>query len=236
MYDNLNNYILNLVGMEGSWTNLMIKSTKRILQLVDKPNETEICGIKIDRLVPGRFYIIQYDFNGNLIWCPILALEYKTHKNNHILYGVNLEYLPVRWKSIIFGELFSRINVSLDPKSCINEEPIKSFNFQNIYTLLKSNKLDFAITAYTMKNMENEFKIKKSYILSLRILPQIMTCDFKQYNLTNMIELHKHLEGEPEDKLKKIIEQFKQFIEKYQMDSIAYHKQYASFRDFLKLY
>lgn len=239
MFSNFQYDIDNVVYLNGGMMNAIIQYTDNLTKLIQSPNLTEMVELAPNQLVPGRFYIIQYNFNGNFIWCPILALEYKVHNNNHILYAVNLEYLPVNIKIAIFDKIFkatsNEIESNIGQKDISNEPAIKILNFKNVYSILKSNKLEFAITAFTIMDSEGELKIKKTYLCSMKIAPSILLSDFKKLNSISMQDMIDKLEGPDEDKMKKILEEYNKFIEDYQMDSIAYHKQYAAFRDKLKL-
>jgi len=242
MYKNFENYIWGLVGLNGSWELLVRNLTDKLIQLKLKPNLTEILKINPDKLLPGRFYLIQYNFNGNLIWCPILALDYKVHKNKHILYAVNLEYLPPRYKVLLFDKIFKPVadrleNVISQKEFVKDEQPLDFINFEFMYKLLKKNgKMDFAITAYTIKDFKGNFKIKQSYLCSVKIAPEIIMSDFKRLNSNDMLKLQKSLQGEEQIKMTQILEQYNKIIEEYQVDSIAYHKKVALFREKLKLF
>ena len=108
MYKNFENYIYGLIGMNGgTMTSLIYNMSNKLYELTNSPNQTEVSQILPNKLVPGRFYLIQYNFNGNPIWCPIFALDYKVIKNNHLLYAINLEYLPPRYKIMFFNNLFT---------------------------------------------------------------------------------------------------------------------------------
>ena len=241
MYKNFENYMWGIMGLHGSWQRMVFDLTNKLVELRKRPNFTEILKIDPTKLVPGRFYLIQYDFNGNLIWCPILALEYKVHKNNHILYALNLEYLPPRYKVIFFNLIFKQTYMELERKSqkkfVKEEEPLKFMTFDFIYKMLKKNgNMNWAITAYTIVNFDGKVKIKNAYLCSIKIAPEIIFADMKRYNSGDMIKLQKSLYGEDAIKMSEIIEQYQKLIEEYQADSISYHKKVALFREKLKLF
>jgi hypothetical protein len=243
MYKNFKNYIWGAMGFSGTLEKYVLDMTKKMIDFKNHPSDnlSEFMKISPDKLVPGRFYLIKYDFNGNPLWCPILALDYKVHKNNHILYAVNLEYLPPRYKILMFYEIFKQVYTQLEiisQKLLVKDEaPLNFFTFEFIYKFLQKNgKMNWAITAYTIKNFEGIIKIKEAYLCSIKIAPEIIFSDFKRYNSGNMKELQKRLMGEEEIKLGQIIEQYDKIIEGYQADSIEYHKKVALFREKLKLF
>jgi hypothetical protein len=230
-----------IMGLHGSWERMVFEMSNKLMDLRKIPNYTEILQIDPSKLVPGRFYLIQYDFNGNLIWCPILALDYKVHKNNHILYALNLEYLPPMYKVIFFNMIFKQTYVELEKKSrnefVRDEEPLTFMTFEFIYKMLKKNgEMNWAITAYTIINFDGKVKIKNAYLCSIKILPEIIFADMKRFNVGEMLTLQKKLSGEEQVKMSEIIEQYQKLIEEYQADSIQYHKNVALFREKLKLF
>jgi hypothetical protein len=241
MYKNFEKYMWGIMGLHGSWEKMVYNLTEQLIELKNTPNLKEIMKINPTKLVPGRFYLIQYDFNGNPIWCPILALEYKIHKNNHILYSLNLEYLPPRYKMLFFNQIFKKVynelNLIANKEFVKEEQPMKFMNFEFIYKMLKSNgNMDWAITAYTIINFVGKVKIKQAYLCSIKILPQIIFSDFKRYNMKNMIKLQQNLNDDDGIKMKQIINEYQVLLENYQADSILYHKTVALFREKLKLF
>ena len=241
MYKNFADYIWGMIGMHGSMEKLILDMTDKLVNLRIRPNNTEIVEIPQNKLIPGHFYLIQYNFNGNLIWCPILALDYKVIKNKHILYAVNLEYLPPRYKMLLFDKVFKPMSDEMDIKSqevlVKNEAPIKHFNFEFIYKLLKNNgNMNYAITAYTIIDFLGNVKIKRAYKISIKILPEIIMADMKRHNSVDMLELHGKLTGDEQIKMSEILENYNKMIDDYQADSIQYHKKVALFREKLKLF
>lgn len=240
MYNNFEGYMYGMIGMNGSIINLVTEMTKKMFELKNKPNSMEISKIPPTKLVPGRFYLIQYNYNGNLIWCPILALDYKVHKNKHILYAINLEYLPPKYKILLFNKIFKGISSRLDSmadKNLVLSESPMPLTFESVYKILKANgNMNFAITAYTIIDFNKKIKIKEAYLVSIKIAPEILMCDCKRYNSASMKELFTKIGGEEKTKLKTIIEQYDKIIEDYQEDSIAYHKLVSLFEQKLKLF
>ena len=235
MFDNFENYIYGSIGLKTkSMTKFIIDMTDKLFELKKNPNLSEIMKVNINKVVPQRFYLIRYNYNGNKIWCPILALDYKVIKNKNILYAVNLEYLPPLYKIKYFNLLFKRLKNELtkivDVDEVQSERPLP-LTFEIIYNTLKKNgNMNYAVTAY------DYLKIDEAYLVSLKIAPEIIMCDPKRYNSKSMKKLFEKIQDSDEkDTLENIIKQHDQLIENYQEDSIKYHKQIASFEKHLKL-
>lgn len=243
MYKNFQNYINGIINLNGGSIESTIKSlTNKLISLKNKPNNLEILKISpnYNNIEKGQFYLIQYDFNGNYIWCPILSLEKKIHKNNQLLYCLNLEYLPPKYKIMFFNKIFKQVYTTMEKISndiVVKQNSLNFLSFEFIYKMLKNNgNMNYAIGAYTIKNFNNNVKIKKIYKISINILPEIILSDFKNYNSKNMNELHNKLPNDSKIKLKTIIKEYNELIQNYQSDSIQYHKNVALFRERLKLY
>jgi len=238
MYKNFNSYVDESIKINGlsDLEHYVKYCTDTLFDLKKTPINSEIVQVSQKKLVPRRFYLIQYNYNGNLIWCPIMALDYKVVKNKHILYAINLEYLPPKFKKLYFDRIFNGSYNELEKVAksgfdSISQESLLPYNFEFIYNTLKKNgDMNYVVTAY------DYLKIKEIYLISIKIAPEIIFCDPKRYNSASMKELYNKLESSDEkDKLKDIIEEMDEIIETYQIDSIAYHKRVANFEKHLKL-
>lgn len=236
MFDNFEKYINGVLSLYGgSYEKMVLSLTDKLIMLKNTPNSSEIAKININKMVPSRFYFIQYNYNGNKIWCPILALEYRVIDNKNIMYAINLEYLPPKYKIKLFNIIFKTSKSYLDKiiqvDNVVDERPLP-FNFQNIYNLLKSNgNMNFSITAFDM------LKIKELYLVSIKISPEILLCNLKRTNSKNMKDLFVNTDDiKMKAKLGEIIEEYDDLIEKYEENSITYHKELSQFETKFKLF
>ena len=236
MFEHFSEYMYGSLGLKSATMEKFVRDkTDLLFDLKKTPNYTEIKEVTIKNVVPQRFYLIQYNYNGNLIWCPILALDYKVIKNKNILYALNLEYLPplykIKYFDLIFRRMKDELSLIADIDKIVDERPLKPLSFEFIYKTLKQNGgMSYAITGY------DYLKIKRAYLVSIKIAPEIIMCDPKRYNSKSMKELFDNLPiSEERDTLGNIIEKHDELIEQYQADSIQYHKDIANFEKFLKI-
>ena len=235
MFKNFKKYIYGSIGLDsGSLVPYIKNITDKLFETKRKSNRNLVLKVNLKKVLPKRFYLIQYNFNGNKIWCPILALDYKVKDNKNILYALNLEYLPPRYKIIYFDLLFSKLEQPLNKISNatdLTQELPLPISFELIYKTLKTNgNMNYAITAF------DYLKIKQAFLISIKMAPEIIMCDLKRYNSKNMKSLLKTLpNSEEKNNLEDIIEKYDKLIEEYQEDSILYHKQVANFEKHLKL-
>ena len=236
LFEHFEEYIYGSLGLRNnSMSKFIMDKTDLLFKIKREPNNTEIKEIDIKKVLPQRFYLIQYNYNGNNIWCPILALDYKVIKNKNILYALNLEYLPPLYKIKYFDLIFRRLKNELikiaDVDRIIDERPIKPLTFEFIHKTLKQNgNMSYAISGY------DYLKIKKAYQISIKIAPEIIMCDPKRYNSKSMKDMFLNLSpSEEKNSLAEIIEKHDELINQYQEDSIQYHKDVANFEKFLKI-
>jgi len=238
MYKDFNSYIDSAMRTHSGddLSHYVRYCTNKLFDLTKDPINSEIIKVSQTKLIPRRFYLIKYNYNGNKIWCPILALDYKVIKNKHILYAINLEYLPPKYKKIYFDLIFKTSYDELEKVAKsgfenISGENLLPFDFEFIYKTLKQNGgMNYVITAY------DYLKVVDIYQISIKIAPEIIFCDPKRYNLDSMKELYLNLpESEEKDTLEEILELYTELIETYQEDSIAYHKRVANFEKHLKI-
>ena len=232
IYGILNTYNDSIIQM-------ITHETDKLFKLTRSPNRGEIMKIDPNKISVGlnRFYLIRYNYNGNQIWCPIYAMEFRTIKNKNILYALQLEYLPPKYKMNLFSIIFNygAVKDILDKNSIIdnvmNELPLP-IEPKAFYNILKNNgNMNYALTGYDFS------KIKTSYRISTKILPEIIMADCKRYNSTDMKDLIEKIQNRDlENKLSIIIEEYNKLIENYEHDSVEYHKKVKNFEKHLKLF
>ena len=98
-------YIRPFIGQYSSLINIVRESTDEIMNL-RKTNSTLFKEINTGKIlqgnqVPIKFYLIRYYYNGNQVWCPVMSLAYKVINNKNILYILNLQYLPFKYKMFL---------------------------------------------------------------------------------------------------------------------------------------
>lgn len=171
--------ILTLHG--GSIESCVKDSTTRILELMNSPNAVIVKGA-LSNLMQGKLYLIKYNYNGMLIWCPIFSMDIKIKEGKPILYAINLDYLPYKYKVEVFGRI---ITEDVKDTSTVFEETPTKMSFETVYNIFKSNGgYNFALTAYDVS------KITVLYIVSTKIAHRFIFLNTKQINSSSMEELY----------------------------------------------
>lgn len=217
--------------------------------ILKKPNKqvrlTSVSNIQI-----GKFYIIQYNYNGNKIWCPILTIppipnkkeegfiekQLKIFEDKQILYAVNFDYLPVMYKAILI-ETIIKYNLQkyetnsnkISQGDYVKEE----FNFKVewVYRFLKSNgKKQYSVTAFNIE------KILKVFEVSSTILQRFVFLDTYYINKKMMLDTLQNIQNEKlREEFSEKIKSFDEILKLYESDVEAFYKALRNFEKNLKL-
>jgi len=216
--------------------------------ILRKPNN-QVRITNINKVTTGKFYIIRYNFNGNKIWCPILTIPPVPNKNElgvlerqlkirnikKILYAINFDYLPLRYKALLIDQIIisnpDRYNKNED-KIANGELVSKEYGFRIpwIYTFLKKYKKNYAITAYDIS------KIDRVYDISSTILQRFVFIDTYYINKRMMYETLTKLQNEKtRTEFSKKIKKYEEILKMYETDVEHFYESLRGFEKNLKL-
>ncbi len=225
---------------------LVEESTDMIFNLVLKNPNLQVCYSS--EIVKGKFYVIQYNYNGNKLWCPIFVIDdrYSTELQKRILYAMNLDYLPYRYKIAFFDKLFKMFSKEIERNKKNNDEgnsvkgevPLK-VNFESVYRTLKANgDFNYCITAFDYTKIVGLDKGEpRIYGISTTILPRLIFIDTKIINKRVMMDMLKETDIEKEKiKLRKILDAYEKTAFDYENDVKEYYEQLKLLENHYKLY
>lgn len=190
-----------------------------------------------NNILTGRFYLINYNYNGNKVFCPIFSIDYRVSDNNkHNLYAINLDYLPFEYKMLYFSKLYDNaVNIfeaNADVADVTKEQRIP-VNFETIYKSLEKNGgFNFAITAFDIT------KILECYHVSTNLMYLITNVHMRPVNVALMKELAQGYEDgfEAKIRLEKLLGEMEEMEETYDTDVKDYYKKLRSFENNYKLF
>jgi hypothetical protein len=237
----LKQLIYNHVNLLGGNIQYMInESTKIIFDLVKKPNKTDLYFTKnLKELKWGRFYLIQYDFNDNKIWCPIFIIPPPMNSEYHpnVIYAINIALIPYKERIELFNYVYSRFKSLIEQnesaEDILHEKNLKTITFEIFYKIMQSMSggVQFSITGY------NILKIKKIFISSSKITHRFLMVDVNKANTTEMKKLYDKMDDNPRrDHLKELIDAYTNLLEEYKEDNIEYYKKLKVLEQNLKLF
>lgn len=211
------------------------ESTVQIFLTAFKNPTWQIRPININKLRKGCFYIIKYDYNGNKIWSPILSLDYKVKENKNILFAINFDYLPYKYRIIFVDKLFktndSIIDTNRDIQNVLEEKNLE-LTIENTYRWLKSNgKKEYSLTAFDV------LKIKNSYAISTTIMDRFIFLDTRYINQRMMLNtLEQQQEEEKKSEMQEKIKKYEDILKLYESDIELYYRSLRNFESNLKLF
>jgi len=210
-------------------------STTQIFQTAFKNPTWQIRPTNKNKLRKGCFYIIRYNYNGNKIWCPILTLEYKVKNNKNILYAINFDYLPYKYKIIFVDKMFS-LNKSIVDKNVdiedVTQEKNLDLDIESVYRFLQSNgRKEYSLTAFDV------LKIEKIYAISTSIIDRFIFLDTRYINKRMMLDTLEALDDEKNKlEMQKKIDKYEEILELYEKDIELFYRALRNFEANLKLF
>lgn len=217
--------------------------------ILRKPNN-QVRGTTIGSIQIGKFYIIKYNFNGNKLWCPILTIppvpnknengilerQLKLVNNKNVLFAVNFDYLPIKYKVDLIDTIIQN-NISkyeqnknqISNGRRVSEEI--NFKVTWIYDFLKRNgNKNYAITAYDVLKIENVYEISSTILHRFVFVDTLYINNRLMYDTLNKIQTES-LRSEFSDKIKI----YEEILKLYETDIEAFYKSLRSFEKNLKL-
>ena len=230
-------YVNALCNEYGNNLQLLVNDSNKQIFSMRKKQTPYFKSLPLNKILTGRFYLINYNFNGNNLYCPIFTIDYRVSTNNKPnIYAINLDYLPYDYKKLYFGKIcenYKQIIESNNDQDDVMEEDSLPVNFEGIYNSLKGNGgFDFAISAFDIT------KINECFIASTNILHVLMFVHMRKINIALMKQ---NMENYQMDdikltKLKYTVEELQKMEEGYENDVKTYYKRLKQLENNYKLF
>ena len=194
-------------------------------------------SISKNNIQTGRFYLINYNYNGNKVFCPIFAIDYRVSEHNkHNLFAINLDYLPFEFKIKYFNNIDNIATDIFDFNADVGDvtkEKNIPVNFEKIYKSLEaSGGYNYAITAFDIN------KILEIYIISTNLMYLITNVHMRPVNVALMKELSQSYDDGLESKIKldKLINELDGMDEIHKTDVKKYYKRLKQLESNYKIF
>lgn len=230
-------YVRALRGQFNNDLELLVReSNKEIFSLKRQPTNT-FMRVAHNKLQVGKFYLINYNFNGNKLYCPIFSIDYRVKESGkRVLYAINLDYLPFDYKVLYFNQMntvFQQIfEFNEDTPNFMQERPLP-VNFEQIFKTLQTNGgYNYAITAFDIT------KIKELYGVSTTKMHLMIHVHMRDVNVALMKELMEKYEHgtEEREKMKKLVEELSEMHRTFEEDVQDYYKKLKNLEANYKLF
>jgi len=225
------------------------ESTLELFGYILRTPSKQVRATILSKVQIGKFYIIKYNYNGNKLWCPILTIPPLVNKNEmgvlesqlkivnvkKILYAINFDYLPIRYKialieSIITNNIdrYEKNSNKISAGDTVKDE--FNFNVNWIYNFLKRDDKNYAITAYDITKIEHVYEISSTILQRFVFLDTYYINNRLMYETLNLIQDEK-LRGDFSNKIKI----YEEILKIYEKDVEAFYKSLRTFEKNLKL-
>lgn len=242
-------YCQGLIGeFRGNMKSLVVDSTELIFSFL-KNNTLEFRkSYPEGTIIIGKFYLIRYNYNGNKLWCPIFVIDdrYNTELQKRIIYSINLDYLPYKYKIAYFDKMFKMFQSVItkniknnDNGRSVNEELPLKVNFESVYRSLKNNGgFNFCITGFDYSKIVGLDKgDPQIYTVSTSLIPRFIFIDTKIANNRIMMDALKDSDIEKEkEKLKEILNLYESVVKDYDNDIKEYYQKLKLIESKYKIY
>ena len=210
-------------------------STTQLFTTAFKKPTWQLKPTNINKLRKGCFYIIKYNYNGNKIWSPILTLDYKVKENKNILFAINFDYLPYKYKIIFVNRLLKMNSRDVDKNRDIEnvlEEKNLEFTTEGVYRWLQTNgRKEYSLTAFDV------LKIEQVYAVSTTLLDRFIFLDTKYINKRMMLDTLEEIDEQKKKlEMQEKIDKYEEILKLYEEDIELFYRSLRSFESNLKLF
>lgn len=120
-------------------------------------SDDEVTSVQLSSIQFGSFYFLHYNDDSNWMkYSPIFAVSFKKVNNLIILYGINLNFIPIELRIQLFDKFIDKRNFEKDI-------PL-SVDLKGVYTELLKFKLEYALVEYVLQNVLLAHRIKMSSV------------------------------------------------------------------------
>jgi hypothetical protein len=234
---NFDYYVRALRGQYGNDLRSLVDATNRQLFELRRNPTKSFMNIPHNKLQVGKFYLVYYNFNGNKLYCPIFSIDYRvTESGKHVLYAINLDYLPFDYKVLYFNQMnnvFEQIfQFNEDVQNFMEEKPLP-VNFEQIYNTLKTNGgYNYAISAFDITKIVELYGVSTSF---MHIITHVHMRDINIELMKELMEKYEH-GTEERERIGKLVNELTETHRTLEEDVQDYYKKLKSLESNYKLF
>ena len=230
-------YVRALRGQFGGNLQSLVEASNKEIFLMRKTPTPWFMNVAHNKLQVGKFYLINYNFNKNYLYCPIFTIDYRVKESGkHVIYAINLDYLPFDYKVLYFNQMnnvFQQLfQFNEDAPNFLQEKPLP-VNFEQIYKTLETNGgYNYAISAFDIT------KITELYGVSTTLMHLITHVHMRDVNVVLMKELMEKYENGTEERkrIQKLVDELSEMHRSYEEDIQDYYKKLRNLEANYKLF
>jgi hypothetical protein len=132
------------------------KNSLKFFELYNNPDNEIVQSINLSEMNIGGIYFMYYKDESNWMrYSPILMAD---HRDKRLIFGVNLNFLPLEQRSNLFESLIVDVN-HLNNKQPSNTEPFKFIDFEMVYKKLIRFGFEYSLVEYSLDRIVGVFRI-----------------------------------------------------------------------------
>jgi len=138
-----------------SLTEYYKRNTDLLYSLYESPKDG-VSGVRLGDMEEGRFYMMIYKDDSNwMMYSPIFLVDYKKFEDKIILYGINLNFIPLEIRAGFFDKYL---------RDLVNDNQFRGISFEKAYKELLKIGYEYALVEYNIQ------RVLRSYSISMNIL------------------------------------------------------------------
>ena len=150
------------------------------LYLMDKVTKTddEYQAINVSDIDTGSFYFIQYkDKSTWMQWSPVFIVNWKKFDNRIILFGVNLNFIPIELRISIFDPYFA--------EEFFEKDTFLKVDYNGMYNELLKWGFEYSLIEY------NAIQVKMVHKINMDNVPRFLVSGhpLTKYNPDKLIQI-----------------------------------------------
>lgn len=154
---------------------MYLKNSDSVMSWIRDNDKSKVLPINLSKIEKGKFYFVMYDISGKSSkmeqYNPLFVIDWTTIDNKKYLFGININFIPVAIRVVIFNQIFNSdlkkfddVNDNID-----KQDPIIGMSFGKVYKLLKSIGFEWAIRKF------DACKLNKSYAIDMNSVKEFIT-------------------------------------------------------------
>lgn len=120
-------------------------------------SDTEVRNIRVGEMQIGGFYFLHYKDDSNWMkYSPIFTVDFRKFENLIIIFGINLNFIPLEVRTTIFDKYITDKDFEKDN--------LLEVNYQGVYDELRKYGFEYAICEYNLAQVVLVHKIQMDLV------------------------------------------------------------------------
>ena len=163
-------------------------SSKWMIDKLQSPSDG-VSVVNLSDMLAGKFYFLLYNLQGKSSkleqYAPILLTDWKQLEHTKIVFGLSINFIPMKLRIRLFDKMFDgqeNLLKSKDDKTKagMQEQPMNGISYENVYQMLSAIGFEYSIREFDLR------LVNKVYEISFTQLERFLTMNSQVF--TNVDE------------------------------------------------